>query len=660
MKPGLNFSLIVFIISITLCIENTYAQIPYINYSTLLGGSSYDYGHAITVDTNGYAYVAGQANSSNFPTTAGAFDQTFNGNADIYVTKLSVDGSQQIFSTLIGGSGFDDTRAVSIDKEGNVYLTGTAESQNFPSPTAHTIEGTSQYYFLKLRSDGSHLDYISRWAGGAIIIIDREGYAILLGEANSASLQATDGAYDTSYNGNNDLFVAKIDLNKDSILFFTYLGGSGNESSYGNSLHVDQQNNIIVAGMTSSSDFPVKGNSYASYTAGKSNIFITKLKADGSDIIFSCLIGGNDDEYEFGLAVDLSDNLYVSGITYSTDFPVTAGAFDETYNGGVDAFVTKVSSDGSQLNYSTYIGSSDKESGRGITVDKYGKAYVTGCTRSVDFPVTTNAVYKSYSGGGTDQYSWGDAYLVVLNPQGSDLDYATYLGSKNDEEAYDITIDKNGSVYLTGVTSSVDFPTTNDAFQRVLKGLCNIYVTKFSFDAASLNMSVSTNDLTVASGANSKTSFGIVSNTSWKVSSPELWLSFDRKTGLNNDSIVVTAKTNRETSPRTGTITISGSGVNDQTISITQEAKSTGITDSKELEIEVFPNPSRNKICIELNGIDYSESFVKVFSLSGKTLIYQEVNNKTLEINIERMAKGTYLVALFTKDNIYTSKIIRE
>ncbi len=454
------------------------AQTLRMEYSTFIGGSGHDYGHAITVDDQGYAYIGGQVNSPNYPTTTGAFDRTANGGSDILVTKLNKDGSALVYSTYIGGSANDDTRKIFVDKHGCVYLAGSTQSTNFPI-TLNSLQGNSQGYFLKLDSTGSRLDYSSRWAGGLKAIVDSDGYLIILGRTNSTTFTTTENAFCRTPAGGYDVFVAKINIKNNSIIFSTLLGGSGDEMPWGMAL--DNQNNIIITGKTGSENYPVKGNTFASYTSGKSNVFVTKLKSDGTQLIYSTIIGGSDDEWPFDIAIDLNGNAYVTGATKSSDFPVSKPAFDTSYNGGEDAFLFKLSSDGSRLIYSTYIGGTDKDGGRGVVTDKSGRAFVTGCTRSTNFPITPDAFDKTFKGRGTEQWAWGDPFLLIMNPEGTKIEYSTYFGGSNDEEAYGIAMDKRGDVYLCGVTSSSDFPTTKGAFNKTLNGGCNIYVTKFSF-----------------------------------------------------------------------------------------------------------------------------------------------------------------------------------
>ena len=479
MKRYLNYSTVIILSLLSIITVNNYAQTPHIEYSTYIGGRSWDYGHSITVDDSGYAYIAGQANSNNYPVTISAFDRTENGSCDILVTKLNRSGSGLIYSTFIGGSGIDDTRKVFVDKTGCVFITGSTKSPNFPT-TANALQGNAEGYFLKLGAQGDSLKYSSRWAGGERVLLDGEGNVIILGGTNSGSFPTTENAYCRTLAGGNDLFIAKIDINTNTIIFSTLIGGSGDE--WASSMTLDSQNNIIIAGQTTSENYPEKGNTFATFNSDKSNVFVTKLKSDGTGLIYSTLVGGNDNDWPFDVAVDLNNNVFVTGGTQSGNFPISNLAFDTSYSGGQDAFLFKLSADGSRLIYSTFIGGSDKDGGRGVVVDKEGKAYVTGCTRSTNFPVTSDAFDKTYKGGGTDQWAWGDPFLLVMNPEGSQVIYSTYFGGSNDEEAYGIAMDNRGDIYLSGVTSSLNFPTTQGAYDRTLSGGGNIYVTKFSFN----------------------------------------------------------------------------------------------------------------------------------------------------------------------------------
>ena len=456
------------------------AQTAELVYSTIIGGGSYDYGHAIFVDKDGCAYIGGQAHSTNFPTTPGVLDRTHNGSADILVTKLNQDGSGLVYSTFIGGSQFDDTRNIFVDNAGCVYLSGGAQSPNFPT-TENALQGNSEGYFLKLSADGSTLDYSSNRLGGEKIISDGKGNIIMIAGFNGSNdFQRTENAYRQTPAGGEDVLVVKLNLETNEILFSTLIGGSGNDMAM--DLAQDNDGDIIIFGMTDSGDFPVKGKAFVSLTSTGNNVFVAKLKSDGTELLTTTIIGGSDNDRPFGLAVDKEDNIYITGVTTSNDYSVTDNAFQTMYAGSEDGYLTKISADGKKLIYSTYLGGGDKDGGRGVVVDRAGRAAVTGCTRSANFPVTDNAFDKTYNGGGSDTWAWGDPFLLLMNPEGTQPEYATYFGGSADEEAYGIAIDKNDNIYICGVTSSSNFPTTSGAYDKRRNGPLNIYAAKFSFN----------------------------------------------------------------------------------------------------------------------------------------------------------------------------------
>jgi len=228
--------------------------------------------------------------------------------------------------------------------------------------------------------------------------------------------------------------------------YSTYLGGAGND--LGTDIAVDQSGSIYITGITFSSDFPTEDPVQAA--RGGQDIFVTKLTADGSALAYSTYLGGSDDDEALGIAVDLAGEAYVAGQTLSSDFP-TASPFQGTKRSSFDtAFVTKLRPDGSGLAYSTYLGGSGGEGGLGIAVDSAGSAYVAGTTFSEDFPVTPGAFQ-------TESRNL-DAFVAKLSPDGSSLAYSTFLGGSGSEEAWGIAVDSSGSAYLTGSTDSIDFP----------------------------------------------------------------------------------------------------------------------------------------------------------------------------------------------------------
>jgi hypothetical protein len=381
---------------------------PVLVYSTYLGGSDGDFASGIAVDASGNVYLAGQTFSTDFP-TANALQSENAAPPDAFVAKLDATGSALVYSTYLGGSGFEYGPRVVVDAFGAAYLLGNTDSTDFPTANA---------------------------------------------------LQA-------ELAGAPDAFLAKLNAAGSALVYSTYLGGSGSDAGIG--IAVDGSGNAVVTGQTTSTDFPT-ANAIQAENAGTLDGFVTKLNAAGSALVYSTYLGGSDVDSGNGIAADGSGNAYVNGLTSSADFP-TANALQAENAGAFDAFVTKLDAAGSALVYSTYLGGSADDSGTGIALDASGNPYVTGQTRSTDFP--TRNPFQAANGGGVD------AFVTRLNAEGSSIMYSTYLGGSADEAATDIAVDASRHAYTTGYTTSTDFPTRNP-LQAMKRGAFDAFVTKFN------------------------------------------------------------------------------------------------------------------------------------------------------------------------------------
>jgi hypothetical protein len=385
-------------------------------YSTFLGGSGEDSGSTIVLEGKGGAYVTGYTASADFPTTAGAYNRTYGGNWDAFVTFLNTGGSSLVYSTYLGGSGQDAGGSIAVDSSLNAYVTGRTLSADFPTTVGaynRTYGGGYDVFVTKLNSGGTSLVYSTYLGGsdsdfGCDIGVDSSRYAYVNGVTYSPDFPTTGKAYDTTYGGNGDAFVTKLNTGGSSLMYSTFLGGTGSEWSYRN--FVNDSGRVYVTGYTSSSDFPTTSGAYNRIYRGNGDAFITKLNSGGSALDYSTLLGGSASDSGMGIAVDSSGSMYVSGSTYSSNFPTTSGAFNRTYGGGNgDAIVVKLNPAGSVLAYSTYFGGSGQEFGRDIAVDNNGYVYMAGDTLSPDFPVTSGANQTIY--GSSD-----DAFVVKLFP----------------------------------------------------------------------------------------------------------------------------------------------------------------------------------------------------------------------------------------------------
>ena len=229
------------------------------------------------------------------------------------------------------------------------------------------------------------------------IAVDTSGNAYVTGYTCSSDFPTTAGAFQTTFGGGlTDAFVTELNPTGSGLVYSTYLGGSGYDDGFG--IAVDASGNAYVTGFTDSTDFPTTAGAFQTTFGGFGDAFVTELNPTGSGLVYSTYLGGSDDDEGYGIAVDTSGNAYVTGYTHSSDFPTTAGAFQTTYGGDRDAFVTKLNPTGSGLVYSTYLGGSDCDFGVGIAVDTSGNAYVTGITFSSDFPTTAGAFQTTLGG----------------------------------------------------------------------------------------------------------------------------------------------------------------------------------------------------------------------------------------------------------------------
>src|SRR3989338_6405497 len=367
---------------------------PTLIYSTYLGGSYYEYDFSITVDGDGNALVTGYTESSDFP-LLNAFQPSFGGEKDVFVTKIASDGTV-VYSTYLGGSGYEYDSSITVDGDGNALVTGSTSSSDFPLLNAFqpSISGEEDVFVTKIASDGTvvYSTYLggSGYEYGYSITVDGDGNALVTGLTYSSDFPLLN-AFQPSISGEEDVFVTKI-ASDGTVVYSNYLGGSGYE--YGYSITVDGDGNALVTGLTYSSDFPLL-NAFQPSISGEEDVFVTNIASDGT-VVYSTYLGCSGSEYYSSITVDGDGNALVTGSTSSSDFPLL-NAFQPSNSGGADIFVTKIASDGRGV-YSTYLGGSGSEYGLSITVDGDGNALVTGLTYSSDFPLL-NAFQPSNSGG---------------------------------------------------------------------------------------------------------------------------------------------------------------------------------------------------------------------------------------------------------------------
>jgi hypothetical protein len=452
---------------------------PVITYSTLLGGAASEVGQGIALDAAGSAYVTGQTLSNNFDTTVGAFQTTFGGNIDAFVTKVNSTGTALVYSTYVGGNNLDNALDIAVDGSGRASLVGGTSSANFPTMNAFdaSLGALSDGFASTLSADGSSLVY-STYVGGSQndmafgAGVDGSGNLYVSGQTGSPDFP-TLNPFQAALNGGDDGFIMKLDptaAGAASLLYSTYFGGSlGGE--FVASIVVDADANIYVAGGTPSGDFPT-ANPVQADPSASNDAFVSKLSADGQMLVFSTYLGGSLGQNAADVAIDAMRNVYVTGTTGSPDFPVV-NAFQPTFGGGEDGFLVKLNAAGSMVVYTTFLGGSNSDNARSVAVSPGGNAYVVGFTNSTNFP-TICPLQASRSG--SDDY-----FVTKLNPAGLGL-FSSYLGGAATKAVQGpvAAVDANENVFITGGTNSSNFPTTSGAFQTALEGARDAFVIKIA------------------------------------------------------------------------------------------------------------------------------------------------------------------------------------
>lgn len=460
------------------------AQNLELDYSTYLGGDDIEYGNAITVDPAGCAYVAGTTNSDDFP-TANPYQGDHYSDA-AFVTKFSTGGSSLIFSTYLGGSSsYAYGYGIALDSILSVYVTGATGSRSFPTLNPYQSShagGNDNVFVTKFSSTGSELIY-STYLGGAgnyeepyQIVVDSAQRAYVCGNTTSQNFP-TVNPYQASYAGGGspeiigDAFITKFSSSGSSLLYSTYLGGDNGDRSW--DIVLGSGNYLYFAGRSSSDDFPTL-NPYQASRAWDIDGIVGKLSSSGSELIYSTYLGGDHHDIARGVALDSAQCAYVTGDTFSDDFP-TVNPYQASREGNTyDVFVSKFSTSGSLILYSTYLGGSEDDQGRGIAVGRGDFAYITGDTSSTDFP-PVNAYQSSFAGGNND------AFVSKLCCRGRFLLYSTYLGGSNSDGGSRIFVDLQDNVYVIGTTQSTNFPLKNPYQSTPDESWGNVFVTKLGY-----------------------------------------------------------------------------------------------------------------------------------------------------------------------------------
>ena len=370
-------------------------------YSTFVGGSNDDRVSKIAVTPSGQATVVGYTVSADFPTQA-AYDNSANGLQDIFAFRLSSAGNSLLYSTYLGGSSDDRGFDIAIDASERAYIAGETNSSDIPTPSGYDGIKNSGFdaYIARLSANGSSLEYGTYLGGnsseGALgIAVDNSNITYVTGYTTSPDFPMA-SAYDPSHNFDYDVFVSKLSANGGSLVYSTFLGGTGTE--WATSIARDGSNNMYITGLTTSNLYPTI-NAYDNSFAAVFDAFVTKIAASGSTLSYSTYLGASGAEQGLAITVDPLDEAVVVGFTNSSTFP-TKDAVRPLYTGLEDMFITKFNSAGNQLAFSTFLGGSDDDEALGVTCDVTGNVIVTGFTVSTGFPLA--AAMDSTANGGVD------------------------------------------------------------------------------------------------------------------------------------------------------------------------------------------------------------------------------------------------------------------
>lgn len=495
--------------------------------STFIGGSSGDYVYSMVVDQAGNVFVGGMTYSSDFPVMIGAYDSTHGGSGDAFISKFNSDLTTLISSTFIGGSSRDYITDIALDVSGSVFATGRTESAAFPTtPTAfdRTFKGGSEDIFV-IKLDNNLLTLLaSTFIGGQAddraeaIAVNSSGEVYIGGSSRSNNYPVTPGAYSLVLNDWDDAIISKFNNDLSVLIASTFFGGSGQDFGY--DLILDHNERPVITGQTTYSGLPTTLDAYDSTPNGAEDIFVAIFNTDLSSPIAASYLGGSSYDSALALTTDTDGNIYITGDTFSADFPITSGAFDTTNNGG-DAFIAIMNNNLSILKGSTFFGGSGSDRAKDIARHPSGEVFITGYTESIDIPLT-DGTYDSTCGtdGACNSFEYydpirrrmvtelsSDVFVSRFSSSLAELQASTYIGGNKSERAYAIAIDSASRILISGNTASSDYPVDLNGYGPSHNGSDDAFISKFNY---ALSVLPSVYSLTVS---NAGTGNGTITGT---------------------------------------------------------------------------------------------------------------------------------------------------
>jgi hypothetical protein len=455
---------------------------PVVSYSKIFGGPNDDTFWAIALDDDGNVYIAGETLTPGLA-TAGAFQTnlagSLAGHGDVIVVKRNNQLTATNYITYLGGNAFEAAFGLAVDGAGNAYVTGYTSSTNFPtrSPIQTNISGTIppgytvpplDLFITKILPSGSNLVFSTFYGGadddiGQAIALDANTNIFVVGQTISTNFP-TSGAVNTNLNGLEDAFILKLGPAGTNVIYATYLGGSSRDIA--RDVAVNLAGNPVIAGYTSSTNFPVTTNATQLLFNNTTNIsanddaFLCELAANTPTVIYGTYLGGTNSDRAIRLSLDSAGAAYLAGWTLSGDFPRTSTNFSSVIISNTtyaDVCVTKLVPGSTNLAYSIVFGGSAREQAWDVAVDQFGNASVVGETASLDFPTNSiSGILEGVNSGGRD------VFIAQINSNGTAFNYAAYLGSEAEDVGYGVAVEPMGNAYFVGRTASANFPTQSD------------------------------------------------------------------------------------------------------------------------------------------------------------------------------------------------------
>ncbi|MDH4309002.1 MAG: SBBP repeat-containing protein, partial [Acidimicrobiia bacterium] len=454
---------------------------PTLEYGTYLGGIGTDVIEDVEVDASGSVYAVGSVTSSGYPTTVGAFDTTQQAQEAV-ITKLSPDGSTLVYSTYLGGSAADKVYGLGLHANGEVTVAGMTGSSDFPTLNAYdsTIGGSVDGFVARLAAGGGSLLYSTFLGGSGFneavydVAVDGSGNAYVTGYTDSSDFPLV-SAFDSTLGTGYDAFVTKVAATGGSLVYSSLLGGSDG-SDQGNKIAVDSSGSAYVTGNAVSTNFPTTASAFSTTASGGGDLFFSRVNAAGTALAYSTYFGGSGFDRGSGVAIGGSGVAYIAGYTQSTNFPVSAGAYDTTKsatdNDAVVLALDPTASGASSRVFATYLGGTGADLVYDVALGD-STIYTVGSTASTNLPVTGDAHQAAIDGS-------SDAFLAAFSLDGATLSYLTYLGGSGSETAYGAAVDGSGKVYLSGSTGSSNFDVSAGAYDQTNNGGTDGFVARFS------------------------------------------------------------------------------------------------------------------------------------------------------------------------------------